>query len=297
MKHSNLLFLLLFWVTLLAHLSAYSQEKREESDWTYVDHEFPENSTIKWVQIENLFGSVEVTAYEGKKVRVDIEKRVRFSNWDQYDSAQVTVELVTRKTTDSLIFYVDAPFLQKQFWYGRINYQVQSLPGDYKVTFHFHIELPHGVQLVASTLGEGDVQVKGLNAQEIHLNNVNGNIQFEGVSGKTTAQTVQGNITGSFSKNPFGKSYFKTTKGNIQLSFQENLSAYFNFIADKGTLTSEFEFASAGREASKDIISKNGHVTYQLKKREKIKVGKGGFEYQVETGEGNIILKKGKLKK
>ena len=227
--------------------------------------------------IENVFGSINVTAVPGSTVRVAMTRTVEGRSADDRAEAQREVSLETGEDGGNV-------------WL-KVKYPNNACHCDrhYSVRYDFRVEAPPGMLLKLSTVTDGDVGVHGAFG-DFDVNNVNGSIEMTDIAGSGQAHTVNGKVRVDFAKNPTGPSSFKSINGELRVSFQPGLSADVRLKTFNGEAWSDFDETL--------VPSDGGHWTGKMYARDRMtlaRIGSGGPEVSLDTLNGNIyILNRGK---
>lgn len=262
----------------------YKVQEKEEIRQTL---KFQDPSKPKTLQLDNLFGAIEVQAYDGSEVELVAHKTIKAKDQDKIKKAKADVKLDITAEGGGIDIYVDGPF-RCQCEGGR-GYKWRDF--GYQVQFDFILKVPRKTALTLKTVNGGDVMVKGVEG-DFEVSNVNGKVTMESVAGSGQAHTVNGPVKVSFIKNPAAGCSFRTVNGDVTLTFRDGLAADFKMKTFNGEAYSDFEVKTLPAPAPVRETVK-GHYVYKRDKFSQVRVGQGGPEITCDTLNGDILIKKG----
>ncbi len=260
--------------------------KFEEKDEIRQTLKFQDPAKPKALQVDNVFGSIDVQAYDGSEVELVAHKTIRAKTQDRIEKAKTDVKLDIKADGGDIDIYVDGPFRCQTEDCRGIRWRDRG----YEVHYDFVLKVPRKTALTLKTVTGGDITVKGVEA-DFDVSNVNGRVIMDGVAGAGEAHTVNGEVKVGFSRNPGADCSFRTVNGDVALSFRDGLSADFKMKTFNGEAYSDFEVKTLpSPPAVKE--SQNGKFVYKKDKFSKVRVGKGGPEITCDTLNGHILIKK-----
>ncbi len=256
-------------------------EKEEEITKTL---KFKDLSKPKDLQVDNIFGSIVVTGYNGTEVRLIAHKMIKARTEGRIEKAQKEVMLDITQEENVIDIYVDGPFR------CRHSHEPESMhdPG-YRVHYDFEIKVPRKTNVFLQTVTDGDIRVDNVEG-EFEVRNVNGAITMNALSGSGRAHTVNGEVKVVFSRNPASDCSFKTINGDIEVAFLENLSADFQLKTFNGDAYSDFGVSYLPTVSSSSVKRKNGKYVYKSNRSTGVRVGSGGPEIKMDTLNGDILI-------
>ena len=246
---------------------------------------FTLSSQHKILDIDNIFGSIEVTGGQGDQVQLVVNKTISAESKDRMEAAKKEVTLDITDQPDFLKLYVNGPFRCKcengsdgcTNWHGDRGYRVKM---------DFVLQVPRDIEVKLKTVNSGHVRVQDVTGN-FAVHNVNGGIEMQNVAGSGVAKTVNGPVTVRFRENPRANSDFATINGNVELSFIRGLSGDFRFKTMNGAVFSDFEMTSlpsqpvsAERRGTKFVFRSDRYTGGR--------VGQGGPEIKAENLNGDI---------
>lgn len=242
----------------------------------------------KLLDVDNIFGSIEVVGGQSDKVELVITKTIRAESKERMEAAKKEVALDIADQPDLLKLYVNGPFRCNCNsncnceggcgWHGDHGYTVKM---------DFQIQVPRNIDLRLKTVNSGRINVRDV-IGNFYVNNVNGGIEMQDVGGGAArARTVNGGVKVLFRENPRQNSEFGTINGPVDLYFVRGLSADFRFKNFNGGVYSDFVMTSlpaqpAGAERHDGkFVFRTDHFTGG-------RVGSGGPEIKADNLNGDI---------
>ena len=261
----------------------------DDADYSVRDQEniqksFPMPATgQKSLEIDNVWGSIEVSADSSDKVELTVQRTTRAESKEILEKAKKEVTLDISQQEGALKLYVNGPFR------CQCDDCRHSRDEDgYVVKMDFQVKVPRDIDLKVKTVNGGRVVVRGTNGSFL-VRNVNGDIEMDNVSGSGTARTVNGPVKVSFRQNPRENSEFKTINGNVDLHFAHDLSADFRFKTFNGGIYSDFPVTALPVHSIQQE-RRGGKVVYRADRLTGARVNAGGPEIQIENLNGDIRI-------
>jgi hypothetical protein len=237
----------------------------------------------KSLEIDNVWGSIEVVADTTDKVEMTVVRTNRAESKEKLERAKKEVALDVTQEQGVLKLYVNGPFR------CQCDDCRHSRDDDgYRVKMDFKVHVPRDMDIKVKTVNEGRVVVRNINGSFV-VRNVNGDIEMENVAGSGTARTVNGPVIVSFRQNPHENSEFKTVNGNIELRFVHDLSADFRFKTFNGGIYSDFPVTTLPAHAIQEE-RRGGKMVYRADRFTAARVNSGGPEIQIENLNGDIRI-------
>ncbi|MGC2697196.1 MAG: hypothetical protein WA738_15530 [Candidatus Angelobacter sp.] len=239
----------------------------------------------KVLEVDNIFGSIDVVGGAGDQVQLVISKTISAESKDRMDAAKKEVTLDVTDQPDLLKLYVNGPF--------RCNCQngdggCVGWHGDsgYRVKMDFQLQVPRNIEVNLKTVNSGSVHVRDVTGN-FSVHNVNGGIEMQDVAGSGLAKTVNGPVKVTFRENPREKSDFATINGNVELNFVRGLAADFRFKTMNGNVYSDFELTSLPAQAV-SAEHRGSKFIFRSDRYTGGRIGNGGPEIRAENLNGDI---------
>ncbi len=256
-------------------LNVRAEEKIEKS--------FPMPAAHRSLEIDNIWGSIEVVGTFSNEARLTVNKSLRAESKEKLEQARKDVTLDITQQPDLLKLYVNGPF--------RCDCHDCNRSRDdegYIVKMDFQLQVPRDIDIKIKTVNEGRVSVRDINGSFL-VRNVNGDIQIHNIAGSGTARTVNGPVKVSFRQNPREASDFQTVNGNIELQFARDLSADFRFKTFNGGIYSDFPVTAlpvAGMQQER----RGSKVVFRADRYTGARIASGGPQIKVENLNGDIRI-------
>ena len=295
LKHRFLTLVLMFSLAMLllpqvsAPLRAAGDDDDSDSSLRLQEKEtirksFNLTAAHKILEVDNIFGSIEVTGGQGDQVQLVVNKTITAESKDRMEAAKKEVTLDITEQPDFLKFYVNGPFRcncndshDNCGWHGDRGYRVKM---------DFQLQVPQNIEVKLRTVNSGHVHVQDVTGN-FSVHNVNGGIEMQNVAGSGQAKTVNGPVKVTFRENPREASDFGTINGNVELYFVHGLSGDFRFKTMNGKVYSDFELTSLpAKPASGEM-----HGTKFVFRSDRYtggRIGSGGPEIKAENLNGDI---------
>jgi hypothetical protein len=269
---------------------AYADLLRDsDADMPVRDHETIRKSfsmpaaAHKSLEVDNVFGSIEVVGGASDQVELVVEKTIRAESKDALELARKEVTLDITQQEGALKLYVNGPF----------RCHCDDCRGSrdregYIVKMDFQLRVPRDIDTKVKTVNEGRVLVRNVNGNFI-ARNVNGDIEMDHVAGSGTAHTVNGPVKISFRENPRESSGFQSVNGNIELFFVHGLSADFRFKTFNGGVYSDFPVTALPAHALQED-HRDGKTIFRADRFTGARINSGGPEIKIENLNGDIRI-------
>lgn len=254
---------------------------RDEED---IQKSFPMPAGQRSLEIDNIWGSIEVVADAADKVEMTVHRTNRAESKEALEKAKKEVTLDISQDAGALKLYVNGPFRCQCDDCGRSHRDDDG----YVVKMDFKVHVPKDIDLKVKTVNDGRVTVRGTNGNFV-VRNVNGDIEMNNVSGSGSARTVNGPVKVSFAQNPRQDSDFKTINGAVELKFARDLSADFRFKTFNGAIYSDFQVAAQPVHPMQEE-HRGAKVIYRADRYTEARVNAGGPQIQVENLNGDIRI-------
>ena len=248
---------------------------------------FRVGATHKLLEVDNVFGAIEVVGSQTDQVELVVNKTMRAESEERMEAAKKEVTLDITDQPDLLKLYVNGPFRCNcncdgdgccGGWHGDRGYSVKM---------DFQLRVPRNTDLKVRTVNSGGINVRDV-IGNFSVHNVNGGIEMQDVGGgKALARTVNGGVKVVFRENPKGNSEFHTINGPVELYFARGLSADFRFKTMNGHVYSDFEMTSLPVQAA-SVERHDGKFVFHTDRYTGGRVGGGGLEIKAENLNGDI---------
>lgn len=237
----------------------------------------------KSLDIDNIFGSIEVVGGSSNQVELVVAKTIRADSDSAVERARKEVTLDITQEQGALKLYVNGPF-RCHCDDCRGSHESKG----YSVKMDFKVQVPAEIDLEIRTVNDGRVRISNVTGDFV-VRNVNGGIEMESVAGSGSARTVNGPVTVSFRRNPSGRSEFHTINGNVELRFAPGLAADFRFKNFNGGIYTDFPVTALPMRGVSEEHH-GGKLILRADRYAGARVGSGGPEIEVENLNGEIRI-------
>ncbi len=245
-----------------------------------------------YLEVQNLNGSITVEGYDGKVVLLEVEKSIDANNSNDLELGKQEIGINVLKEGNKIIVYPKIPnMVYRDGRFTNSNCDGwQELAYDYNL--NFKVKMPKNSKLKVGTINQGEVVVKNTRGSFLEAQNINGGIVLESITGQTKVHCINGAVTISYAENPREASSYYALNGDINITYQKNLSADIAFKSMNGDLFTDFDIAKQFAKSSKDESGKGGKARYKYESKPVVQIGNGGMDFEFETLNGNVIIKK-----
>jgi len=300
MRKIFMIVMMLFLMAFFLGAGDYPVKKNETIEKNLSFAGGTEPQTLK---IDNIFGSISVSGYNGKTVQLTAQKTIRAKTNQAREDAEKEVKLDVSTKGNRIDVVVDGPFRDEK---GGCHWSNRKL--GYIVQYDFQVKVPFNTGLDVKTINDGDVEVsdiqgkstiKNVNGKitvknlkgDFLVHTVNGKIKMEGITGSGEAHTVNGKVAVLFDKNPGSDCSFKTLNGNLELDCRPGLSGDFKLKTFNGKIYSDFPATYLPSSPAKEE-QKKGKYVYKSSGFQNVRIGNGGPAIKMDTFNGNIVISK-----
>lgn len=254
--------------------------------------------------VANLNGSITIEGYEGTSIYLEATRTLQGKSTDRLEAAKKAVQIKEIDRADTLIVYVEGTGMN----FGRRSHNNGGtctwgyagccnnryacdhcdcdVPYDYRMDFT--IKVPHNVNLLVSTVNEGDVAIRNVSGA-VTANNINGGIRLTNLVREAKATTINGNVDVEYASNPKADCRFYTLNGDINAWFQKGLAASMSFESFNGSFYTNIDELETMPPTVEKLASGSG-MKYKVNDN-RYKIGNGGAFLDFETFNGNVYLK------
>jgi len=131
----------------------------------------------------------------------------------------------------------------------------------------------------------------------MELDNTNGDIEAQNISGVVVANTTNGKVVVTFNKiTPDKPMSFVSFNGNVDVTFPSAIKADVKMKSEQGEIYSDFEIKleERSRIIQEDTRSRGGKYRVKVESTIFGTVNGGGPEYHFSTYNGDIYIRKQK---
>lgn len=265
---------------------------------------FEKKTDSNVLMVFNLNGDVTIEGYDGDKIIVEVEKRIKGKTESRLEKGKSQVQLGIIDRADTVILYVqgichdfgknvkdrrNGDRKRSNGWnYNWNNCNGRNCDPEFDYTMDFKIRVPSSVSAYASTVNDGEVVVTNVKGR-LTATNINGGIKLTEIAGATYASSINGDVELEYSGNPPADSKYYALNGDINATFRKGLAAQLTFKSFNG------EFYSTLNEITPMAVSvekyEKGEGIHYKVNGNRYKVRQGGPLLDFETFNGDVILK------
>lgn len=284
---------IIFLIGLLLSQSAWAQTF---TDKITRELAFEQQSANNALILSNINGGIKVTGYDGDKIVLEVTKTISAKTSERLERGKAEIQLGVIDRADTIILYVSDGCHQfrrnpHRSAHARGGWEYQSFqdcnpPYDYRM--EFTLRVPASLNLLVSTINEGDVVVEDVGGV-IKAGNINGSIRLTNLTSAAEAHTINGDVDIEYDHNPETECRFYTLNGDINALFQPSLSANLTFESFNGNFYTNIErLENLPQQVEK--TSRGDGMRYKITGNQ-FKAGNGGPLLEFETFNGNVYLK------
>jgi DUF4097 and DUF4098 domain-containing protein YvlB len=288
----------ILWLGLIIAGSAMAQSFSEELSREFA---FEKKSLSNALILANINGNVDVVGYEGDKILLEVTRRIDAKTDERLRKGKDEVSFGVIDRADTLIIYVKdgcnefgknrsrqnhSGWSETGWGYQSANQHDCNLLYDYRMDFT--LKVPNTVNLLVSTINDGDVQVEAVSGG-VRARNINGSIRLKNLRNEAEATTINGDVDVEYALNPSKECRFYTLNGDINAMFQSGLSANLSFESFNGS----FYTNVTGIENLPAQVTRSDRrdgVRYKISGNQ-YKIRNGGALLDFETFNGDVYLK------
>lgn len=284
-------------ILVLLSVSSIALMGQNDSETIKKSFNIEESDADFWFCLCNINGSVEVEAYDGKTITLELRKQVKARTKSQLSQGMEELKLYIDEGSDYVKVQMESPnqtVLEKDDplacgwnWNGN-----RRGPG-YDYAFDYIIKVPKEISVKISTVNNGDIEIRNVEGN-IYANNVNGDVTLEGIQGDTKANTVNGEVEVSYTKMPKEFGSFGTVNGDILIETPKEPSGVFSFQTQWGKVYSDLDFDTKLAPKMVKNSGRKGETMFKISNSNGYQIGKGGPSMEFETLNGNIRVNKKK---
>ncbi|HWC95519.1 MAG TPA: hypothetical protein VG456_02185 [Candidatus Sulfopaludibacter sp.] len=259
----------------IACLPALCADWDDWKSWKFDEQEtikrsFDVPGTGRKLLVDNIIGSIHVTAYDGSQVQVSAQKHIYGRSAEAVQEAKRDIKLDMSQQGSFVRLYVDGPFRGSN---GNTNYRGEQYYG-YRVAIDYEIQVPRNIELDLRNI-TNEISVKGTTG-DYQIHGLNGGIEMQDISGSGAVNTLNGKVKITFARNPEHDTQFHTLNGAMDVYFKEPLNADLHFKTLNGGVFTDFDVSPLPSTPPAGQ-NRNGMFYYRSDNRNgSARVGKGG---------------------
>jgi hypothetical protein len=255
------------------------------ADRTVVSFSDPSRPGTLVVRI--VMGSINIKGADVKEVTIDSHTRDNFHGPVPPDSEEESASRGLRRLTQGTSITVEERENRMT-----IESPVITRPAD------MEIQVPRRTNLQLSSVNAGNITVDGVDG-ELEVSNVNGAITLTNVGGSVVAHTVNGRVVAKLLRvTPQKSMAFTSLNGAVDVSLPPTAKANLKLRSDNGSIFTDFDLhilPDSPSPVSEDTRGDGEGGRYKIEVNKAIygAVNGGGPEIEARTFNGNVYLRKG----
>ena len=253
--------------------------------------DFQGSGSKRVLKVRNISGDLKISGYAGNEIVVEYTRIIGADNEEALVRAKTMINPVLETRGDSVLIRVLGPCekcdCDGEDWWNGGDWGNCDL--DYSFQFDISIQVPIDVDLLASTINDGDVTITGVEGN-IYAKNINGSVKIAGAVGNIESSTINGDIDVTYKTNPTGYNKFKNHNGDITTIFKSGLAAEVKFKSRNGDLYTDFD-AVENLGPSVTTTTRRKGTKYELDAMSAFRIGSGGIQIVYETFNGDMYIK------
>jgi DUF4097 and DUF4098 domain-containing protein YvlB len=232
-------------------------------------------SGVRELMVDDVTGSIDVTASNGSSVEADIVRTLSAESQDRIALARKEVRLDVTQEGGLVRLMVNGSFRHGS--------------SGYHAAYDFTLRVPRDIRLDLRTVNRSKITVRGTSG-DFAISNVNGGIEMNDIQGSGSVHTVNGPVKVIFARNPAGAASFKSVNGTLDVSFRPGLNADVKMKTLNGGLFTDFP-VSALPIAGAPPERRDGKFVFRSNRMTGVRIGSGGPELSFETLNGDVLIK------
>ena len=298
----NLLIILLSMSSIGYAQNHTSEKKLKSKEIIQKELQFSTNSSDNILVVDNVYGSIKIEGYDGKKIIVEVVKQVYADTQEELERGKQEIGVKTVQKEEAIYTYLSSPysyfeektgiFEHREFNYStRRNYKHRK-ERMYEYRLDFKIKIPKFTSIDVQAINNGEIVVENVHGKLLIAHNINGPIDLKNVSGKTDVNALNKDINITYSKNPTEESWYRSLNGDINVKFKDGLDAIVSYKTMNGKFYTNFNVETTIPKVVKLIKKKKNGIKYKIDSNKHFKIGNGNVHLHFDQLNGDAIVKK-----
>jgi DUF4097 and DUF4098 domain-containing protein YvlB len=241
-------------------------------------------------------GEITVTGYNGKTIMVEAKVDTDYRESKHLDKVKEKLKEKLKETNKEKSKKTEGMHVIKNNSTG-LSIEEENNVVDIKVSsfskkVDVNIKVPYKSSLKLKGFQAGNIKVENVDG-ELDVTHHNGPITLNNVSGTVVAHTFNGQLTVSFDRVNLNKPMsFSTFNGDIDVTFPKNAKFSLKMKSDQGEIYSDFKLEMRSTPSpEKKPTRKDGKYVIKFDKTLYGILGGGGEEVQFKTFNGDIYIR------
>lgn len=253
------------------------------------------NASVSTLVVQNVNGPIEVEAYQGNTIKLEVDKIIKAKNSENVTLGKQEIGIKIEEKGNKIFVYLDSPWtefnIDTERYRHNENYNGHNTR-KYYYHLNFRIKVPKSLNLKLATMNDGDIHVINVQPNELIVNNLNGAITLDNISGRTDVNALNKDINISYSTNPKDDSKYNSLNGDINITLKQDLNADVTFKSLNGDFYTNFDTVKLNPQMTKKTVKNGKGVKYKLNSREAFQIGNGGIKLDFNLLNGDVTVKK-----
>jgi DUF4097 and DUF4098 domain-containing protein YvlB len=279
-------------IATLANAQTFSEKITKELTF---EKKSPDNTLL----VSNINGDVKIIGYEGDKILLEVNRQISGKTEARLEKGKQEVQLNVIDQADTLIIYTkdgcnsftsnrDRGNNNKNRHGWGYNWCGNNCQIDYDYKMDFTIKVPSSINVIVSTVNDGDLTVEKMSGV-VKANNINGSIRLSNLKREADASTINGDVDVEYTTNPQRECRFYSLNGDINAMFPKGLAANLSFESFNGNFYTNIDKLQPLPLKVEKTDNATG-VRFKVSGN-RYKIGTGGALLDFETFNGDVYLK------
>nr|WP_299383226.1 hypothetical protein [Allomuricauda sp.] len=280
------------WIFLLTTVGISWVHAQQKQSTEIIKKEISmENNEQHQLVVKNVFGNVSVEGYSGNLVLIEVEKKVYADDSEGLDLGKAELTLEVIQDSKRIVLHPQSPYMEFDGKHLKFNWCGDHQDPPYDHQMNFKIKVPNKLGIDVSTVNNGEISVSKTRGNALSAGNINGGIRLNDVTGKTKIHCINGAVEVRYADNPTSDSEYYSLNGDINISYQKSLSANISFKSMNGELYTDFDINKQFIKTSKESSKRSG-PKFKYEAKPIVQIGSGAVDFDFETLNGNVFIKK-----
>lgn len=216
------------------------------------------------VSLENINGSVRISAWDRNEVKVDAVK------W-AYKRERLTEAHIEVSATASSI-YIKTDYPDRNLTFNNGDWTERDNPA----TVEYTLTIPRGARLDSIELINGGIDISGV-AGDVRASSINGRVQARGLTGEAKLSTINGRLEATFDRLDVSRPISLTSvNGSVALTIPSDSNAELKANTVHGGISNDFGLpVRRGKYVGRDLAGR---------------LGQGGPRIKLDNVNGSITI-------
>lgn len=254
--------------------------------------QFKSNSSENLLIVDNVYGSIDIEGYNGNTIKIEAHKSIDAYNNRALEQGKKEVGVKVVEIDNYIYVYLDTPYSRFNRETGHFSHNEGNVRRNYKYRLDFKIKVPTKTNIEIKAINKGGINVKNIHAKEIVVNNINGPITLDNISGITHVNALNKDIDITYKTKPIDGSTYRSLNGDITIKINDNLNADVAFKTLNGGFYTNLATTNLKPITTFDTNKKRRGAKYKLNSKQQFRIGNGGAKLSFDLLNGDVTIKK-----